>query len=120
MTLFPIVVKKTRAPGRDRRSRRRIPTGAPRVVESSGDRRARADSDAWEALLDGIRRSAAARLELLRGRPGDDQISCPWNRITGCDADCRCRGTRAVTVDFVRDHCARLATDIALLVRRPS
>lgn len=108
--------KKARAPGRDRR-RRSIPTGEPRLVESSRDRDGRIAALAWEALIDAIRESAVARLELLRGRQGSDQLVCPWERLMVCDGGCRCRGTRMVTVAFLRAHYMQLATEVALFGR---
>jgi hypothetical protein len=106
--------KKARAPGRDRRRRRSIPTGEPRLVESSRDRDGRIAALAWEALIDAIRESAVARLELLRGRQGSDRLVCPWERFMVCDVGCRCRGSRTVTVAFLRAHYMRLASEIAL------
>jgi len=117
MTLFPSSDLKSKHPpqGRDRQHRLRIPTGMPRLVESSSARRELADVIAWEALIDAIRRSSTARLELLKGWSGSDRTACPWERLTGCDVGCRCRGMRTVTVDFLRTHYTRLATEIALI-----
>lgn len=118
MTLFPTrcTKPKVKPTARDREERR-VPTGAPRVVESSRDRASRASAEAWQSLLDSIRRSSTARLTLLSGRPAADQVLCPWKRITGCAASCRCGGSGAVKVEVLRRHYARLADDIELLAR---
>ena len=115
--LFSTLVsqQKKRAPLSDDRTRRRIPTGTPRLGESSRQRSSRSTIEAWDALLDAVRRSAAARLLLLNGRDPGDRVGCPWERITGCDASCRCGGTATVTVRFLRNHYAPLATEIAKL-----
>jgi hypothetical protein len=84
-------------------------------VESSTVRRERATAIAWKKLIDAISHAAIARLALLNGRAGKEHTPCPWERFTGCCADCRCRGERTVTVDFLRTHYARLAIEIALL-----
>jgi len=102
---------------RDRRARRRIPTGAPRLVESASDRLERASIETWQALIDSIHRSALARLELLKGRSDSERVPCPWERLPGCSAGCRCRAAGTVTVDFLRDHYTRLAAEIALSAR---
>ena len=119
MTLFPATVPKpklkSKAALRDKSPRRRIPTGAPRLVESSTDRAARSSAEAWGALLDAVRRSSLARLELLKGRASGDRVSCPWVQLTGCDAACRCRGAGTVTVEFLRGHYEHLAVEIAML-----
>jgi hypothetical protein len=109
--------RKGRPPGPDRRAPRIIPTGKPRLMESSTARLDRADSDAWNAFLGTIERSAMARLDLLRNREDGDRLPCCWQRLTRCDGDCRCRGTGAVTVAFLRGHYTHLATEIALFVR---
>ena len=117
MTLFPVTTPtpKSKAVRRDEKPRRRIPTGTPRLVESSTDRAARSSTEAWGSLLTAVRRSASARLELLKGRASGDRVSCPWGRITGCDVTCRCRGAGTVTVAFLRGHYERLALEISLL-----
>jgi len=111
---------RRRSPGPDRRDRRRIPTGDLRLVESSTDRRARARVESWTEFVDAIRRSTAARLELLKGREGGDLIPCPWDRLGTCDGTCRCGGSGTVTVDFLLDHYARLATEIMAIGARRS
>lgn len=118
MTLFSESPQKSKplASPRDRKLKRiRIPTGTPRIVESSTVWRERATSIAWKKLIDAISRAAIARLALLKGRSGKERTPCPWERFTGCGVDCRCRGERTVTVDFLRTHYARLAIEIALL-----
>ena len=119
MTLFPasILKQKVRPPCRDKRPRSRIPTGAPRLVESSSDRASRSETEAFAALLAAVRRSASARLALLAGRPGRDQVACSWERITGCDVTCRCGGAGTVTVEFLRTHYEHLAVEIATISR---
>jgi len=119
VTLFPAsdLKPKLRRAGRDRRARRRIPTGAPRLVESAGDRLERASIETWQGLISAIQRSATSRLELWRGRAGGDRVPCPWERLTCCGVSCRCCGAGTVTIDFLRDHCAHLATEIAMFVR---
>lgn len=128
MTLFSTTAlrAKPKLLSPDGRPRRRLPTGAPRLVESSTDRAARASAEAWESLLDAIRRSAAARLELYKNRSLSERVTCPWERLTGCDITCRCRCAGTVTVEFLSGHYERLAAEIATLVspafsqRRPS
>ena len=128
MTLFPAMTPKPKSklPLRDKGPRRRIPTGAPLLVESSTDRAARASTAAWEALIDAVRRSSSSHLELLKGRSSGDRVACPWKRLTGCDATCRCRGAGTVTVEFLRVHYEHLAVEIEMLAtptsaqRRPS
>ena len=114
MTLFPATAPKPKSKVRDERSRRRIPTGAPRLVESSTDRVARSAIEAWGALFAEVRRSSSARLALLKGRASGDRLACPWERITGCDVTCRCRGVGTVTVSFLRGHYEHLAVEIAI------
>lgn len=97
----------------DNRPRRRIPTGAPRLVASSRERRDRAPIQSWEALLDSVRRCSEARLILLSGRDAGDKLACPWRSYTGCDATCRCAGTKLVTTAFLREHYKRLPSAIA-------
>ncbi len=111
---------KSRSPGRGRRSRLRIPTGTPRIVESSSARIERTSRLAWETLIDEISRSASARLALLKGRQGSDRVACPWERLTPCDGDCRCGGGRTVTVAFLRAHYTHLAIEVALFARPSS
>ncbi len=125
MTLFPAPAPKPSKRHAPRDRSVRVPTGTPRLVESSSDRRARVSVESWQAVLEAVRRSSAARLELLKGRSGSDRLPCSWSKLGGCDADCRCRGAGTVTVNFLRAHYERLATEIALLVspppsRRPS
>ena len=118
MTLFSTLKSKSKpslAPP-DGRPRRRLPTGAPRLVESSIDRAARASVEAWESLLDAVRRSATGRLELYKNRSLSERVMCPWERLTGCDLTCRCRGAGTVTVEFLSGHYERLAAEIATLV----
>lgn len=114
MTLFSQseLRPKLKSPGRDRRRRRRIPTGAPRVIESSADRAARAGTESWSAFLDAIARAAAVRLDLMKDRDGGALVDCPWARVVACDGFCRCGGSGAVTVEFLRDHYAELSTEI--------
>ena len=121
MTLFPATTPKSKSKALlappDGRPRRRLPTGAPRLVESSSDRAARASAEAWEGMLDVVRRSAAARLELFKNRPLSERVPCPWERLTGCSViACRCRGAGTVTVEFLSEHYGRLASEIAALV----
>lgn len=115
--LFPesLLKSKPGAPLRVRRRSHRIPTGAPRLVESSTMCREQTRAIAWQKLIDSISRAAIARLALLKARAGKEHTSCPWERFTGCCADCRCHGERTVTVDFLRVHYGRLAIEIALL-----
>lgn len=120
MRLFSgAVLKKLKGcpPDRARRSSRRIPTGDPRFMDSARARQARTSGDAWCAFIGSISRSAVARLELLKGRADGSRVSCPWNRLTGCDRNCRCRGTGTVTAAFLRDHYTHLATKIALFAQ---
>lgn len=120
MTLFPpskALSPVSQPPGSDKRLRTTIPTGTPRLVESPSDRASRAPTETWDALLDAIRRSAAARLVLLERRPDQDRIGCPWKRITGCDGTCRCGGVGMVTVALLRTHYELLAVEIATLAR---
>lgn len=118
MSLFTVsdLKPKTRPPGRDRR-RRRIPTGAPRLMESSGERIERLSTETWSALLDAIRCSSAARLDLLSGRAGCDRVPCPWERLMFCGVSCRCGGAGTVTVEFLRKHYAGLAAEIVQITR---
>ena len=97
----------------DERSRRRIPTGAPRLVESSRQRRDRTAAESWESLLDSVRRCSEGRLTLLSGRSATEQMACPWLRLTGCVPDCHCSGTKLVTVGFLRKHYKLLPSAIA-------
>jgi hypothetical protein len=118
VTLFPTPSSKPKArPTARDRAEYRIPTGAPRLVESSTDRAARSSTEAWESLLDAVRRSSMARLTLLSGRSGTDRVSCPWALSTDCVANCRCGGSGTVTVEFLRKHYATLTDDIELLAR---
>lgn len=116
MTLFsPIELKpRTQSLGGEQRSPRRIGTGVPRLVDSSAARRVMADRMTWESLLDAIRRSSQARLDLLQNRARSDELGCPWARVVPCDVNCRCRGTKLVTVGFLRDHYERLALEIVM------
>ena len=116
MTLFPAMAPKPKSKARDATPRRRIPTGAPRLVESSTNRSARSSTEVWALLLDAVRRSSSSRLELLKGRASGDRVACPWERLTSCDATCRCLGAGTVTVAFLRGHYEHLALEIALLV----
>ena len=119
--LFPTPDPRPKAPVvQDPARRARIPTGKARLGESSSDRAARASVARWQALLDGVRRSCDARLELLKGRTGTDRVDCGWRRFSECAVHCRCRGAGTVTIDFLRDHYARLPTEISVLVRRSS
>lgn len=120
MTLFPTTGAKSKSRSKSRltprdRAERRLPSGTPRVVESSNDRSARASADTWQALVDAVRRSATARLMLLDGRSGSERVPCSWERITGCDDSCRCRGAGTVTVEFLRRHYEHLAGEIAMI-----
>ena len=117
MTLFSVssLKPKSSRPVRDKRPRSLIPTGAPRLVESSNDRAVRATTETWEAFLEMIRRSASARLALLEGWVDRDWIACPWERITGCSVTCRCSGTKTVTVEFLRKHYECLSAEIVKL-----
>lgn len=101
---------------RDHEDTRRIPTGAPRLVESSTERLARANAKAWSATIDAVRRSCEARIELLKGRSGGDVMPCPWERFGACDQDCRCAGTKTMTVGRLRKHYAKLTIEILLFV----
>ena len=110
---------KRRAPDRDQR-RRRIATGAPRLVESSHARAVRVDADAWEALLTAIKQSSQAPLALLKGRGEADQTACPWALVVACDGTCRCGGSGVVTVGFLLEHYTRLVGEILRAVGRLS
>lgn len=101
--------------GRKRR-RRRIPTGAPRLMESSAERTDRLLSEAWMQQLAAIDRSSQARLELLKQHEGSDLIGCPWARLTPCDGTCRCQGLGKVKIALLRDHYAHLVVEIVRLV----
>lgn len=118
MTLFRSndLKPKFRSPEQDSRPRRRLPTGVPRTLESSTARRARAADDAWAEFLDAIRRSASARLEVLKGQAERDLISCPWAKLIGCGADCRCGGTKTVTIEFLRRHYSTFVAAIEKVV----
>lgn len=120
MTLFPTTTAKPKSRSTSRltprdRSERCLPSGTPRVVESSNDRTTRAAAEAWQALVDAVRRSATARLMLLDARSGSDRVPCSWERLTGCDSSCRCRGAGTVTVEFLRRHYEHLAVEIAMI-----
>ena len=120
MTLFPTTVAKPKSRSKSRptprdRADRRLPSGTPRVVESSNDRSARASVETWQAMVDAVRRSASARLMLLDGRSGSERVPCSWEQITGCDVSCRCRGAGTVTVEFLRRHYEHLAVEIAMI-----
>ena len=118
MTLFPTTRGKPKARPMPRdRAERCIPTGALRIVESSTDREARSSTDTWQALLDAVRRSAAARLSLLNGRANAERVSCPWAPVTGCGSSCRCDGAGTVAVGFLRKHYETLADHLAQLGR---
>ena len=118
MTLFPTTSAKTKSrPSPSDRTMRCIPTGAPRLVESSTDRSARSFTEAWQLLLDTVRRSSMARLSLLSGRQSADRVVCPWARIMDCHVGCRCGGVGTVTVGFLRKHYDSLADDIERFVR---
>lgn len=110
--LFPIRESKKRVPVRERRITRCIPTGAPRLMESSVERQVRANAEAWTALVDVLRRSTTARLELLKAHAGRDRISCPWGRLVICDGGCRCGGAAMVTVTFLREHYEHLVAEV--------
>lgn len=115
MTLFPTTTPKRQLPqpaARDR-STRRLPTGTPRLVESSSWIRRQAEARAWQALLAQVRQSSAARLAIFGGRSDAERIACTWERLTGCTASCRCGGTKTVTVGFLRAHYTNLADDLA-------
>ncbi len=119
--LFPEDLVKPKLPAAPRKRKRfRIPTGLPKLVESSALYRERAAAFAWKRLLDAIESASIARLALLKGRTGGEHTPCPWEQFTGCSIDCRCRGKRAVTVDFLRLHYGRLAIEIALFVQPSS
>ena len=114
--LFPVSTVKSKPRSSLRaRKRLRIPTGKPRIVESSVVCQEQASVIAWKRLIDAISSAATARLALLKGRAGKERTPCPWEPFTGCCVDCRCRGERMVTVDFLRAHYGRLAIEIALL-----
>ena len=122
--LFPVSYLKSKSnphsSTRDHARRLRIPTGPPRLVESSLVCQEQAPAIVWKKLIDAISQAAIARLALLKGRVGKEWTSCPWERFTGCSIDCRCRGERRVTVDFLRAHYARLAIEVALFARPAS
>lgn len=102
----------------DDRPRARIPTGLPRLMESSRSRRSHASDDAWSELLAAVHRSALARLDLLSGRLPSDLVACPWQRLTDCSTDCRCGGSGEVKVGFLRDHYGKLTERLAAFVVR--
>lgn len=108
---------RARSPGLDRRAPLRISTGTPRIVESSPSRRALAQRASWQALLDGIHRSAQARLMLMEKRGRSEQLPCPWARVVVCDGGCRCGGARKVTIAFLRAHYEHLALEIVIATR---
>jgi hypothetical protein len=110
---------KTRPVRRDG-ARRRIPTGAPRLVESSAERADRLIAEAWNQQLEAIDRSAQARIELLKHRGDQDLLGCPWARLMPCSVACRCHGFGKVTIAFLRNHYANLAVEIAQLVKAPT
>lgn len=118
MTLFPTIGPRSNARALPRdRADRRVPTGTPRLVDSSTARAALASNKAWQALIAAVRCSSDARLALLKGRPGSERVVCSWERITGCVASCRCGGSGTVTVDFLRKHYAALGDEISKLTR---
>jgi hypothetical protein len=78
------------------------------------------DAEAWTTLLDVIRRSSLARLDLFKGHDGAAQLSCPWGLITSCDVTCRCGGSTLVTVAFLREHYTGLAAEIARITKPAS
>jgi len=115
---------RRRSLDRDQRSRRSIPTGPPRLIESSTKRLARADAKSWDRLVEALRQASVARLELLKNRQGSDRTPCPWARLVDCNRACRCGGAGTVTVEFLRDHYTRLPAEITKIakftsVRRP-
>jgi hypothetical protein len=118
VTLFAgeVIKPKRKKKLRDHQDARRIPTGAPRLVESSTERLGRANANAWKEMIDAIRRSCEARVELLKGRSGGDVMPCPWERFGSCDQGCRCAGTRTITVGRLRKHYAKLTIEILLFV----
>lgn len=115
MTLFPVPKRKVKRPPRGASAWLRLPTGEPRLVESSRARRALVPEATWQALLEAIRRSATARLDLLKGCRGKDKLPCFWRRLGGCGSDCRCGGVGTISVEFLRDHYERLALEIEQL-----
>lgn len=117
MTLFPSAVAKPTVKPDDRARPVRIPTGTPRLVESASSRRGRARQSAWDEMLAAVRRSSAARVELYKGRAGNDRVACPWERLTSCGCDCRCRGAGTVTIDFLRRHYDNLVVNIVLIAQ---
>lgn len=120
MTLFPTSHAKSKSklrPAPRDPAALRIPTGEPRLVESSGDRAARLEIETFAELLTAVRRSTSARLLLLEGRPNRDRLGCPWKRITGCETTCRCCGAGTVTVEFLRKHYEQLVPAIMTLVQ---
>lgn len=82
----------------------RIPTGKPRLVDSSTARYARRGEEAWKLMIEIVERSAEANLDLISTLEVNDELACPWNTFTSCSADCRCNGRGAVSVGFLRDH----------------
>jgi hypothetical protein len=101
----------------ERRARRRIPTGAPILLESRTERAVRMDAESWSALIDGIRRSCEARVELYKTIEDDAQLPCPWARIVTCDSACKCGGAKKMTVRALRRHYAGLVFEILKAVR---
>lgn len=123
MSLFPLPPSKPTVKPDDRTLPVRIPTGVPRLVESGAKRRGRSRQVAWDEMLSAVRRSASARVELLKGRTSSDRVACPWERLTSCGLDCRCRGAGTVTIEFLRRHYDNLVVNIVLAtqpVRRRS
>ncbi|HSX22336.1 MAG TPA: hypothetical protein VLE97_06125 [Gaiellaceae bacterium] len=114
MSLFPASTTKRTAKVADRAAPVRIPTGAPRLVESASARRGRSRQVAWDDLLAAVRRSSLARLELYRGRSPSDRVPCPWERLTACGGDCRCGGAGTVMVAFLCRHYENLVVNIVL------
>jgi hypothetical protein len=114
---LPRQLRRPRSPAIvDDRPRAQIPTGLPRLVESSRSRRSHASEDAWAELLAVVRKSALARLDLLSGRSPLDLVACPWQRLTDCSVDCRCGGTGEVKVGFLENHYAKLTERLAAFV----
>ena len=74
-------------------------------------------TESWAAFLDVIARASAVRLDLLKDRDDGALVDCPWSRVVACDVTCRCGGSGAVMVEFLRDHYAHLATEVARVAR---
>lgn len=109
---------RKRKPRRDTRKRRQIPTGHLRLIEPPRSRLRRETDIAWKSSLEAVRKIAFMRLELLRGHSEGHELPCPWGRVVPCDSDCRCAGEGSVSVEFLREHYTKLASELAHFVAK--